>query len=418
LAKYAKLRNVTAAISRRNNMSLLNEARLETLMDRAGLDLLVATSPANVFYASNYRSLGQWILPGVEVYVAIPRIASAPRALIAPVGEIDLVAETKLDVTEVIPYGMFSYTRSTSGSEDLSASDLRLIELGIDTTAHNSPLEALVAYVQAQDLATGRLGIDEMGVSPARYQEFQAALSSASLEPAYGTWQQIRMVKTEKEIDRLRRANAIAATAFKTTLEEYREGVTERELAAVYNQSLIKHGAQPTFTVIGIGSHSAYPNAAITDRELRKGDIVRYDIGCAYEGYHADIARTVIFGSPSSKLEACYEAILVGEETAIERIRPGLTPDEIFDIAMTATRQAGIPHYERNHVGHGIGVDVYDPPVLRQGLATPIEAGMVLNVETPYYEIGWGGLQVEDAVLVTETGSEYLTELDRTLFVV
>src|SRR6267143_168719 len=90
-----------------------------------------------------------------------------------------------------------------------------------------------------------------------------------------------------------------------------------------------------------------------------------------------------------------YRAILEGEERAIEQVRAGVPANEIFSIAVEATQKAGIAHYRRHHVGHGIGLDLYDMPILNETTSTPLEAGMVLEVETPYYELGFGGLQVE-----------------------
>src|SRR5439155_1592661 len=142
---------------------------------------------------------------------------------------------------------------------------------------------------------------------------------------------------------------------------------------------------------------------------LREGDIIRFDIGCRSDGYRSDIARTAIFGEVSAKQRDYYHAILEGEERAIEQVRAGVPANEIFRTAVAATREAGIAHYRRHHVGHGIGLDVYDLPILNDTTVTPLETGMVLEVETPYYELGFGGLQVEDTILVTDAGHQRLT---------
>src|SRR5207245_2054149 len=101
------------------------------------------------------------------------------------------------------------------------------------------------------------------------------------------------------------------------------------------------------------------------------GDIIRFDIGCRAEGYYSDIARTAIFGEASPKQRDYYRAILEGERQAIDQVRAGVTANAIFVTAVEATRKAGIAHYRRHHVGHAIGLDVYDMPILNETTSTP-----------------------------------------------
>jgi Xaa-Pro aminopeptidase len=108
--------------------------------------------------------------------------------------------------------------------------------------------------------------------------------------------------------------------------------------------------------------------------------------------------------------------MLDGEEAAIQRMRPGVLACEVFEAAMESARQSGVPHYRRHHCGHAIGLDTYEIPIIRPDDHTPLEAGMTFCIETPYYELGLGGIQVEDMVLVTDSGVEMLTTLSRELF--
>jgi Xaa-Pro dipeptidase len=134
--------------------------------------------------------------------------------------------------------------------------------------------------------------------------------------------------------------------------------------------------------------------------------------------YSSDISRTAVLGEPAPKLRRYYAAILAGEERALEVMRPGTPAGAVFEAAVAGTRAGGIPHYDRHHVGHGIGLDVYDLPILNATTETPLAAGMVFEVETPYYELGFGGVQVEDTVLVTDEGHTLLTTSSRELFVI
>jgi Xaa-Pro aminopeptidase len=133
------------------------------------------------------------------------------------------------------------------------------------------------------------------------------------------------------------------------------------------------------------------------------------------EGYTSDIARNFALEEPSARTRSLYDAVLHGEDVAIAALRPGVVAAEVFEAGVRAIRQAGIPEYNRHHIGHAVGLEVYDTPTLMPEDRTPIELGMVFEVETPYYELGFGGLQPEDTVLVTEQGGELLTTLSRQL---
>ena len=127
--------------------------------------------------------------------------------------------------------------------------------------------------------------------------------------------------------------------------------------------------------------------------------------------------QTFSFGPPSQKFTSYYNAVLKGQDLALSLIKPGKIASEIFHETMAEVRETGIPHYGRQHVGHGIGLGLggYDRPTISPGDATPLEANMVLCVETPYYELGWGSVQVEDMIVVTEEGYRRLTASPRHL---
>jgi Xaa-Pro aminopeptidase len=151
------------------------------------------------------------------------------------------------------------------------------------------------------------------------------------------------------------------------------------------------------------------------DTRLKKGDCIWFDVGCTFHGYRSDIGRTVSFGEPSQKFRTYYDASKGGQSRAFELMVAGRPASEVFNGAVERVRELGIPHYQRHHVGHGIGVEYYDLPVLNPRTDIPLEPGMVFEVETPYYEFGFGGAFIEDTVLVTESSVKLLTELDREL---
>jgi Xaa-Pro aminopeptidase len=154
------------------------------------------------------------------------------------------------------------------------------------------------------------------------------------------------------------------------------------------------------------------------DTRLEKGDYIWFDVGCTLNGYRSDIGRIVSFGEPSKKLRTYYNASKGGQSRAFELMTPGRAACDVFNGAVERVRELGIPHHRRHHVGHGIGVEYYDLPFLNPRTEIPLEAGMIFEVETPYYEFGFGGAFIEDTVQVTDSGVKVLTELDRDLQVV
>jgi Xaa-Pro aminopeptidase len=170
----------------------------------------------------------------------------------------------------------------------------------------------------------------------------------------------------------------------------------------------VRQGGLPVLYCIGTGPRSAMPNVQPSSRRLEHGDIIRFDVGGRYRHYRADIARVAVLGEPSKKIRTYHHALHTGVQRGIDLLRPGVPAARIFETVVETVRQEGIPHYRRTHVGHGIGIDGYDLPDLSATSTDVIEEGMVLCVETPYYELGFGGLQVEDMVVVRREGAETL----------
>jgi Xaa-Pro aminopeptidase len=252
---------------------------------------------------------------------------------------------------------------------------------------------------------------------PATWQRLTARLAGTTLLPAYAHFRTARMVKSPEEVRRLERAALIAEDGIAAVLGMLKEGVTEREGALAFEQEILRKGAQPFFTVVTMGDRAALADVYASDRALAKGDLVRFDLGCVYQGYRSDISRTAVLGAPTDKQRRYYDAIRDGERAAIAAMKPGVPVNQIFEIGMRVTREAGMPHYKRTHVGHGIGIEPYDPPTINAATATKLEPGMVFCVETPYYEHGWGGVQVEDAVEITATGVRQLTRSSQELHI-
>ncbi|HSL49599.1 MAG TPA: Xaa-Pro peptidase family protein [Candidatus Deferrimicrobiaceae bacterium] len=382
------------------------KSRLTRVLDAEGLDALVASTPENLQYVTGFRSIAHAIFRGLELYGVFTRQGVG---LVIPFIDAAGVAADGITVDRLACYGKFFFNYA----DPPGAAGARV--RAITSAPAAGPGEALREVLGGLGRLGGRIGLDEAAVFPATWQRLSGQLGGATLVPAYGHFRAARMIKSAEEVRRLERAALIAEDGVAAVLAMLKPGVTEREAATVFEQEVLRKGAQPFFTVVTMGERAALADVYASERALAPGDLIRFDLGCVYQGYRSDISRTAVLGPPSDKQRRYYEAVRDGEIAAIAAMKPGVPVSQIFETAMRVTRERGMPHYERHHVGHGIGLEPYDPPTINAATQTPLEPGMVFCVETPYYEHGWGGVQVEDAVEVTVAGARRLTRSSQEL---
>ena len=391
---------------------LLNRDRLHALMAAEGLDAVVATAPENVTYMSGYWALSQWIRRGPQTYVVWPAPGRGAPCVIASSGLLDLFADQDVWIDRVRRFGSFVVERT--GDARLSAPEQRQADL-FDLPDDGGAGDALVRVLTDLNLARGRIAIDEMGLSAAVERQIRAAFDSASFVPGFAFLRRVRAVKTEEEIARLRGAARIAEASIDAALAVAAPGVSEAALGRAFHTRTVQDGAVPVLGCIGTGPRSAMANVQPSDRTLQPGDVIRFDVGGRYKHYRADIARNAVLGSADARTRTYHRALRVGVDRAYDIIRPGVTAAVVFQEVVETVRREGLPHYRRSHVGHGIGIDGYDLPNLTPASRDVLEEGMVLCVETPYYELGFAGLQVEDMAVIRKDGLESLMNSSREL---
>ena len=403
-------------------MTLLNVARAETIMDEQGVEGLLATSLENVYYLSNHWCDNFFVLPRqAQCYSLVARQRLSEPATVCSIGEVANVLANGPSSTTVIPFGVFY--RFVENESNLSDLELDLKKRVVDGLRESKPgpAEALIEALERLGLERARVAYDECGLFPpdvrARVEEYFPRLE---LVEGAATFRLIRSVKTEVEVKRLVGALRLTEHAIQAAMSIAREGVTEHQMVVEFEKTIVEGGGRPLLTQIYFGPNGSSGYVWGRNSVLSRGEVIRFDVGCVLDGYTSDIARNFSLGPPSAgqRVHDYYAAILAGETAAIDMLRPGVKASQIFETAVQTTREAGIPHYDRSHVGHGIGLEMYDPPNLKPSDETLLEAGMVVDVETPYYELGFPGLQVEDTVLIGEEGATILTGLDRSFQIV
>lgn len=397
---------------------LVNVQRLVAKMDAEGLDGLVAATLPNIHYFAGFWSLALAGFPYEgQCYAVITRDEPALPYVVASTVELDQVLDG-FPVKGTINFGRFYREAPTTGFT-LSEDEKKLQEMSMDSEPASGPLEGLLKALEKMGLANKRIGIDELGLRKGFYETLVEKLPQADLVPVSALLRWVRKVKTAEEIRRLREAAHITERAMIAASGIAREGVTEYELAREFERSIVSQGGRPQFSLIRIGRNGVAGQREADRTPLRKGDTIWFDTGALYKGYWSDIARIFSLGEPDKRARQIYSALLEGEEVGIAKTRVGMTGGELYEITMEASRKAGHSTYRRHHVGHGIGSEVYEAPLLAPGNEDIIEEGSVINIETPYYEFGLGALHVEDPYVVNGNGNhELLTTLGRELQII
>jgi len=395
-----------------------NRTRATALLRQHQLDALVTSSQANLTYLLDYPTISSCMSEGT-VFAVLPADPSAGLAVVASRNSAAMVAEWAPDVTAVWLWGAYHVGFPTDVRvEDLAPLPRRHAEMLRDAPSVKTAFDGLQAALAALGVARGRIGFDERQLpSPRMLDQVKEALPGADVQMAQHVFRQIRMIKTPEEIARMERAAQINDEACLMAAKAIRPGVSEHKLGEVYRSTVRGLGGLPVYTSINGGARGCLATAEAGDYVLQSGDGIRFDLNLTCRHYFADTARTASVGPPSAKLARYHQATAAGLAAAEASIRPGIKATELFRICVEATRAAGMPEFTRNHVGHALGIECYDLPLLGPMDDTPLEVGMVINLEAPFYEVGFGAVHLEDTYLVTGTGARRFARTPRDLFV-
>jgi Xaa-Pro aminopeptidase len=263
-----------------------------------------------------------------------------------------------------------------------------------------------------------RLGFEERHVSYADWSSWSKALAPVELVPVDGLPEKLREKKDDDEIAVIREAAKLADAAYAHILHFVRPGVTELDLAAELESFMRKNGATgPSFdTIVASGERSAMPHGVASDRKLQSGEFVTFDFGALYRGYCSDLTRTIVVGEATDRHREIYGIVLEAQEHALANIRPGMTGREADALTRDVITRYGYGEFFGHGTGHGIGLEIHEAPRLSQRSDTVLEPGMVVTVEPGIYIPGFGGVRIEDDVVVTESGIHVLTSSPKAFF--
>ncbi|MGC8738694.1 MAG: M24 family metallopeptidase [Candidatus Hydrogenedens sp.] len=229
---------------------------------------------------------------------------------------------------------------------------------------------------------------------------------------------QLRILKDTNEIDNIRQACKITEMSVFHCTSFLKEGVTEREISARIDYEFRINGADGSAfdTIVLFGKNSSLPHGKPGDKKLSIGDIVLIDCGCLYKGYCSDLTRTFVYGAiPGTWFTEIYETVLSAQINALKALTPEKKTNEIDHIARRYISGKGMGTYFGHGLGHGVGMEIHEPPRLNTDSSTTLKEGFVITIEPGIYIPGKGGVRIEDTVLITKDGYERLTTSDKYL---
>lgn len=276
-------------------------------------------------------------------------------------------------------------------------------------------LPAVARYTAKRQIRA--LGFEKDHFSYQQHQLLTTALPKTALKPLDDAVSRQRMVKTPAELDAIRRSVLTNSQAFDRAARKLKPGVRESELAAEIEYQMRRLGAdRPSFdTIVASGARTALPHAHPTPRPIGPNELVLIDMGSSQDGYASDMTRMLHLGRVPRRTAQMYRAVLEAQLAAVDAVRAGVTAGQVDRAARRVLEQHGLDRAFTHSTGHGLGLEIHEPPRVGKGDKTRLEAGMAITIEPGAYIQDFGGIRIEDTLVVTKTGCEVLTPTPKEL---
>ena len=267
----------------------------------------------------------------------------------------------------------------------------------------------------ADELEMRRVGFEADDLSVAAFSRLQGDVGESEtdleFEETAGVIEWIRAIKDESELNALDRAVQIADDAMAKIRVEISVGMSEREVAWELHKEMRRLGAEgPSFdTIVAVGPNAALPHHRAGDTTVRPGQAIVIDMGATYHGYRSDLTRTFVVGEPDDTFRHIYGIVLRAQEAAIDAAKPGMTGEEIDSVAREVIKDAGYGDEFGHGLGHGVGLVIHERPMVVPRSKDIVENGMAFTIEPGIYVSGWGGVRIEDVVVMEDGRARPLT---------
>ncbi|CNG84689.1 TPA: M24 family metallopeptidase [Yersinia enterocolitica] len=387
--------------------------KARTVMEREGLDALVVTVCDNFYYLTGFASFFMYTFRHTGAAVAIMfRDESIPSQIIMNEFE---AASTHFDMPNMALKTFPVWVDVDDPRNPLNHHKKCERPIG-------PPIEAVFGLVKDALESAGVLdktiAIELQAMSNGGKSVLDKVAPGLKLVDSTALFNEIRMIKSPWEIQHLRKSAEITEFGIASAAKHIRVGCTAAELTAAFKAAVMTFPETnfSRFNLISVGDNFS-PKMFPDETPAKPGDLIKFDCGVDVAGYGADLARTFVLGEPDELTQQIYNTIRIGHEHMLSMVAPGVKLKDVFDSTMDVIKKSGLPHYNRGHLGHGDGVflGLEEAPFVSSLATETFRPGMVLSLETPYYGIGMGSIMLEDMILITNDGYEFLSKLDRDL---
>lgn len=346
--------------------------RIESIFEKTEAELLLIGAQPEVFYLSGFK--------GDDAYLVI---------------------------TESKKYTVTDSRYFIQAGEQ--AKDFELVDI-----SQKSPYELI------KSLKKKKVGFLDKKVTVKEFEKMKEKLSGVEFTGVSEAIEQVRRIKDETEVKKIRRAAQIADSAFSHILKYVKKGVSEREIGIELEFFMRRQGAEGISfeTIVASGKRSAMPHGVASEKIIENGDFVTLDYGCVYDGYVSDMTRTVAVGEADKKQREIYNIVLKAQKAALAAIAQGKKASDIDKIARSKIFDEGYGKNFGHGLGHSLGLYVHEAPSLSPKSDAILKSGMLMTVEPGIYVENFGGVRIEDLVLITDGGCENFTSSPKELIIV
>ncbi len=277
---------------------------------------------------------------------------------------------------------------------------------------------AVAEAAEATGLTSGRLATDSRWMRLLELDFVRAGVPDVAVQAAHSLFDKLRVIKDEEELSHMRTAVQIAERGLLATIPSIRVGITEKEIAAILVENLLREGSDTAFPfspIVAAGPNAADPHAVPTERRVVEGDVVLVDWGASHDGYYSDLTRVFCVGEPSAELQRAADVVLEANLAATAAGRPGVPAGDVDQAARGVIEGAGLGDFFIHRTGHGLGREVHEAPYIRADNDDVLQVGMTFTIEPGVYFDERFGVRIEDDVVVTSEGVEALSSMDRRL---
>jgi Xaa-Pro aminopeptidase len=318
-------------------------------------------------------------------------------------------SDAALVMTETKGYFLSDSRYTTQAREEVS---------GFELIEYKKKTEGLSDLMN--DLGLRGVGFEAQNLTYGAHKELAEKVSGGELLPLDERIKNIRAVKDDEEIGSIKKTIDIASKSLRENIGRIKPGTRESEIALELEFSMRRNGADGISfdTIVASGDRSALPHGKPSEKTIHKGDFVIIDFGVRYRGYYSDETCTFFCGKPNLRQKEVYQIVKDAHDKTIASVRPGRKAMELDAVARGWIKDAGYGAYFGHMTGHGVGLAVHENPVIGPETMDVVEEGMIFTIEPGIYIPGWGGVRIEDMVLVTGNGFEILTNLSKEIDII